>query len=299
MPLLSELLNGINRLDTNTLRTNVRYCDSEETRHKSSSNMSCSFASPLITELVPEESRHRRIRTGTESIHYSFSALQKASLMLRLNKRFETIENDRMETIVDITRDIDNRFKESNNLLQRVVQQIDSEGTVSTLLKQICDTLKASLISESPQMESLAINMGIVVDNTSNAVLEMRSLNKELDGMRDVVTLASNKTNNNLFEINDKLDQILNEMSSVKNEIQSTNGLIERLEVTSLQIKGEMSVMRTQMSEEMGLLREAITEVLPERMYQMFNTTTVEDTELNSQFDSTESEDDFNQTRDE
>ena len=256
-------------------KTNVRYCDSEHFRHHISGHTFCSFATPEITALVPEEQKHKRLRDGGESSHYSFNAVQSASLLLRLNKRFDSIDNDRQEHIVDVLNDINNRFKDSESVLKSVAQQLSNEGTVCTLLKHICDAFKESFISESPHLESLAKNTSVLIDHSANSVLEIRDLRKDLVSVGEVIKATVDRV---LNETNDKLDKCCAETASMKFETQLVSASLERLETATqmngLDMKQEMTELRhqvIQMNEEIKSLRGAIIEDLPNKIIDAFN----------------------------
>jgi hypothetical protein len=293
MPLLSQLVD--NRSQTQRLRTSVRYCDAADGRHLSSGTL-CSYASPQITALVADDQRHKRLRNGVLSTHYSFNAIQNASLLLRINRRFESIDNDRQETIVDVLNDISNKIRDSGHLLERVVAHVDTEGTVCRLLQQICDTMKTSLL------QSVVKNTALMVASSERHVSHVFKLRDELKifcdeymksfdksavdtsqlaatavDIRDKISGVETNFISELREVKESVEKNTTELSSIKCELQMASSGVEKLEATvqmnGMDVRQELVDMKHEISklrEEVVALKDAIIEVLPLKLVEAF-----------------------------
>jgi len=146
--------------------------------------------------LVPEDLQTKRLRDGKESVHYSYEAAINASRLLRLLKRFETIDNDRKEHLIDVVSDLYNTEEESRSLLKNVVEEVGMKGTVGTLLRQLCESL-----DDHAKLQSVHL---------TNLLLEVKDLRKDFGQLET-------KTS----QVKEELTQLRHEVMNIKDEIQS------------------------------------------------------------------------------
>ena len=325
MPLLSTFLDSMNC--SNKISANLRYCDCAVSRHTSSGN-TCAFASPSITSLVPEDLRHQRVRNGIECSHFSFNAIRGASLKARINKRFESIDNDRQENMVDILNSINEKSGNSSDFLRMIVSKIDSEGTACKLLKTISDAFRnegsmsemsrnTSLIAEyaghlsndsqqlKEDLNGYHLENKTLFQNAFDKLIQLNSyglenlklmntigteINSKIGSIAESVAIKQSTSVSNietniqeittqlrhvldvsgLSEFKEKVDSNEIELSSVKYELQLLGTLFEKNGVENSQEFNEIKREMREIKEEIHLLREAITDVLPNKLIDAF-----------------------------
>jgi hypothetical protein len=328
MPILSTFIESMN--SSNRITANLRYCDLEASRHLNSGN-TCHFAAPEITSLVPPEQRRSRVRDGLNCSHFSFNAIRGASLRARINKRFESIENDRHENIVDILNSINEKSGDFSESLKKVVSLIDKEGTDCKILKTISDAFSdgglmyefgrnttfisnfcGNLLDENKrlrqdlneyhlenktlfqcafdrlikqndegfenmlQMNRTAIETNDKISKIAESVVD-RQIASEVNPeevnnhFKEILNLSSDNVNE-LREVKEKISSNEVELSSVKYELQLLETVFKK---NGLEMKQDLDELKQELREikdEMRLMREAITDVLPNKLIEAFKT---------------------------
>jgi len=257
MPLLSKLLSQRVTLASNDI--DVRYCNDDSRRHRIAGGIKCSFAAPEITELVPKDKQLKLRKQGGEARHFTFDTIQDASLLQRLSKRFESIDTDRQEQVVDILNEISNQSRDSLNVLKSVCKQISFEGTVCSLLQKICDAFNESCVVETPQLDEVLGNTAQLVDRSTDTVLEIRCLRKNIVSVGQTVKASVDRITDRTSGL---IDKCCAETCALKNESKAISESIRRLEESKRMnvsdLRQELSELRhqfIQMKEEIASLR--------------------------------------------
>lgn len=193
---------------------------------------------------------------------------------MRLNRRFESVDNDRQEDVVDLLNHIASKAKDSQTLMSRVVAQLDSEGTICGLLKQICDAFRASMISESPQMEVVATNTADIRDCAAQQLALTQRLSTDWNAYR---TQHLSLLEAILDKESTARQTATEALTSIKLETEALTRAVEQLDGNShtigADLKHELIEMKDEMSSiraEMRLTRDAIIDILPEKLMQIF-----------------------------
>jgi chromosome segregation ATPase len=240
---------------------------------------------------------------------YTFNDCRDASHQLRLYRRFHSIENDRKEQSIDLLNSITESLSNSNQLLTDISVKIEkSGGTQSQLLRTIVDTftnsntisqsidsnvktisdleLKPSTkeLSDSSKSESI---INLMIENKSlfektliqlndkqlASVLQNEKNSLLIESKLNDLKLQFNETKQELQESKQESQELKQELKELKKEIQEPKLELKESKQELKELKKEIQESKQELKEikeEMRLMREAIIDVLPNKLMDAF-----------------------------
>lgn len=155
-------------------KVGLKYCDSESRHRNGGAN--CCYAAPEINRLVDSSSKRSHVLNGFHYNHFSFNAARDASLKARLNKRFESIDNDRQEHMIDFLNAIDDKQANTNGILRSIEALVDRNGLSSNMLKSIGEAFKPFGL-----MSTIGRNVSAIVSSVQNIPTSNHALRSAID----------------------------------------------------------------------------------------------------------------------